>query len=88
MRFRPNRSGINSLMKNAEVGREVERIAGRIAGRIASSAESATGGEFRTDSALGPRRWRAAVIGDYEKQNDAEGTRSALLRGMDGAGSD
>lgn len=80
MRFRPNRSGINSLMKNAEVGREVERIAAR----IASSAESETGGEFRTDSALGPRRWRAAVIGDYEKQNDAEGTRSALLRGMDG----
>ncbi|MFD4797211.1 hypothetical protein [Streptomyces anulatus] len=80
MRFRPNRSGINSLMKTPEVGREVERIAGR----IASSAESASGGEFRTDSALGARRWRAAVIGDYEKQNDAEGTRSALLRGMDG----
>ncbi|MFD8955696.1 hypothetical protein ACFV0W_01880 [Streptomyces anulatus] len=84
MRFRPNRSGINSLMKTPEVGREVERIAGR----IASSAESATGGEFRTDSALGARRWRAAAIGDYEKRNDAEGTRSALLRGMDGAGSD
>ncbi|SCD35497.1 hypothetical protein [Streptomyces sp. OspMP-M43] len=84
MRFRPNRSGINSLMKNPEVGREVERIAGR----IASSAESVNGGEFKTDSALGSRRWRAAVIGDYEKQNDAEGTRSALLRGMDGAGSD
>ncbi|MFJ9161219.1 hypothetical protein ACIRPS_30965 [Streptomyces griseoviridis] len=81
MRFRPNRSGINSLMKNPEVGREVERIAGR----IASSAESATGGEFKTDSALGARRWRAAVIGNYQKHNDAEGTRSALLRGMDGA---
>ncbi|MFD3638728.1 hypothetical protein [Streptomyces griseus] len=71
-------------MKSPEVGREVERVAGR----IASSAESATGGEFRTDSALGPRRWRAAVIGDYKKHNDAEGTRSALLRSMDGAGSD
>ncbi|MER8067192.1 hypothetical protein ABTZ59_02600 [Streptomyces sp. NPDC094034] len=74
--------GIRSLMKTPEAGREVERIAAR----IASSAESATGGEFRTDSALGTRRWRAAVIGDYQKQGDAEGTRSALLRGMDGAG--
>ncbi|MBB5934571.1 hypothetical protein [Streptomyces zagrosensis] len=80
MRFRPNRSGINSLMKNPEVGREVERIAGR----IAASAEG-DGGDYRTDSALGARRWRAAVIGNYNKHNDAEGTRSALLRGMDGA---
>ncbi|MFE2977465.1 hypothetical protein [Streptomyces sp. NPDC059258] len=82
MRFRPNMTGIRSLMKTPGSGREVERIAGR----IASSAEGATGGEFRTDSALGARRWRAAVIGNYAKQNDAEGTRSALLRGMDGAG--
>ncbi|MFE4609997.1 hypothetical protein ACFRK5_16860 [Streptomyces niveus] len=82
MRFRPNMRGIRSLMKTPEAGREVERIAAR----IASSAESATGGEFRTDSALGARRWRAAVIGDYKKQGNAEGTRSALLRGMDGAG--
>ncbi|MFE7466349.1 hypothetical protein ACFU6R_19880 [Streptomyces sp. NPDC057499] len=84
MRFRPNMNGIRSLMRTPETGREVERIAGR----IKSSAESATGGEFRTDSALGPRRWRAAVIGNYQKHNDAEGTRSALLRGMDGGGGD
>lgn len=84
MRFRPNMNGIRSLMRTPEAGREVERIASR----IKSSAESATGGEFRTDSTLGPRRWRAAVIGNYEKHNDAEGTRSALLRGMDGAGSE
>ncbi|MER8256731.1 hypothetical protein [Streptomyces albidoflavus] len=77
-------NGIRSLMRTPEAGREVERIASR----IKSSAESATGGEFRTDSTLGPRRWRAAVIGNYEKHNDAEGTRSALLRGMDGAGSE
>ncbi|MFB6816266.1 hypothetical protein ACFCV8_17175 [Streptomyces sp. NPDC056347] len=84
MRFRPNMTGIRSLMRTPEAGREVERIASR----IRSSAEGSTGGEFRTDSALGPRRWRAAVIGNYQKYGDAEGTRSALLRGMDGAGSD
>ncbi|MEU7584430.1 hypothetical protein AB0B50_43400 [Streptomyces sp. NPDC041068] len=81
MRFRPNHSGINSFMKTPEAGREVERIAGR----IAESAEASTGGDFRTDSALGAKRWRAAVIGNYVKHNDAEGTRAALLRGMDGA---
>ncbi|MER5304587.1 hypothetical protein ABT039_34685 [Streptomyces lasiicapitis] len=74
-------TGINSFMKSPEAGREVERIADR----IAESAEGATGGDFRTDSALGNRRWRAAAIGNYGKHNDAEGTRSALLRGMDGA---
>ncbi|MEU3060652.1 hypothetical protein [Streptomyces subrutilus] len=67
-------------MKTPETGREVERIAERIA-----SSAGGSGGDFRTDSALGARRWRAAVIGNYEKHNDAEGTRSALLRGMDGA---
>lgn len=84
MRFRPNMNGIRSLMKTPEAGREVERIAGR----IASSAESATGGEFRTDSTLNARRWRAAAIGNYKKHGDAAGTRAALLRGMDGAGSE
>ncbi|MGW2425061.1 hypothetical protein ACWC0C_38465 [Streptomyces sp. NPDC001709] len=75
-------TGIRSLMRTPEAGRQVERIAAR----IASSAESTTGGEFRTDSALGARRWRAAVIGNYKRHGDAEGTRTALLRGMDGAG--
>ncbi|WP_161624877.1 hypothetical protein [Streptomyces spectabilis] len=74
-------TNINGFMKTPEAGREVERIAGQ----IAAAAESSTGGEFRTDSALGNRRWRAAVIGNYAKHNDAAGTRSALLRGMDGA---
>ncbi|MET9147304.1 hypothetical protein [Streptomyces sp. NPDC004042] len=82
MRFRPNMNGIRSLMRTPEAGREVERIAAR----IASSAEGSTGGEFRTDSALGARRWRAAVMGDYKRHRAAERTRTALLRGMDGAG--
>ncbi len=78
MRFRPNRQGINSFMKTPEAGREVQRIAGRI--------KSAAGdGDFRTDSALGARRWRAAVIGDYKRMRAAERTRRALLRGLDGA---
>ncbi|MFD5900862.1 hypothetical protein ACFWHG_05110 [Streptomyces microflavus] len=80
MRFRPNRNGINSLMKTPEAGAEVQRVAERI-----KAAAESDGGEFRTDSALGPRRWRAAVIGNYKKQRDAEGTRRALLRGLDGA---
>ncbi|MGW2380200.1 hypothetical protein [Streptomyces sp. NPDC001658] len=79
-RFRPNRAGINSLMRTPETGAEVRRIAERIAESAGSD-----GGDFRTDSALGTRRWRAAVIGNYEKQRDAEGTRRALLRGLDGA---
>ncbi|WP_432068230.1 hypothetical protein [Streptomyces sp. C10-9-1] len=79
-RFRPNRNGINSLMRTPEVGAEVRRIAER----IKASAESG-GGEYRTDSALGSRRWRAAVIGNYVKHNDAEGTRRDLLGGLDGA---
>ncbi|MEV6079618.1 hypothetical protein AB0L80_31580 [Streptomyces sp. NPDC052069] len=67
-------------MKTPEAGAEVRRVAERIA-----AAASTGGGDFRTDSALGSRRWRAAVIGNYRKQNDAEGTRRALLRGLDGA---
>ncbi|MEU8619938.1 hypothetical protein [Streptomyces sp. NPDC048623] len=81
MRFRPNRVGITSLMKSDEAGAEVRRIAER----IASAAESTTGGDFRTDSALRAHRWRAAVIGDYSRHNAAERTRRALLGGMDGA---
>ncbi|MFE5896855.1 hypothetical protein ACFQ67_05455 [Streptomyces sp. NPDC056488] len=81
MRFRPNRNGINSLMKTAETGDEVRRVAERIA-----SAAGSDGGDFRTDSALGNRRWRAAVIGDYRRMRAAERTRRALLRGLDGAG--
>ncbi|MFJ2906868.1 hypothetical protein [Streptomyces sp. NPDC087212] len=67
-------------MKTPATGAEVRRIAERI-----KSAAEGGGGEYRADSALGSRRWRAAVIGNYEKQNDAEGTRRDLLRGMDGA---
>ncbi|ALO13478.1 hypothetical protein AQF52_7894 [Streptomyces venezuelae] len=51
MRFRPNLSGINSLMKTSETGEEVTRTAERIA-----SAAGSGGGDFRTDSALGPVR--------------------------------
>ncbi|MFF1377549.1 hypothetical protein [Streptomyces sp. NPDC058308] len=80
MRFRPNHNGINSFMKTPEAGAEVQRIAEGI-----KAASESDGGEFRTDSALGARRWRAAVIGNYEKQRDAEGTRRALFRGLDGA---
>ncbi|QDY79792.1 hypothetical protein FQU76_28315 [Streptomyces qinzhouensis] len=76
MRFRPNRRGIYSLMKTNGAGAAVRRAAERIAG--------SAGDGFRTDSALGRRRWRAAVIGNYDKPRDAEGTRSALLRGLDG----
>ncbi|WP_189828602.1 hypothetical protein [Streptomyces finlayi] len=68
-------------MKTPEMGAEVRRVAER----IASAAESVKGGEFKTDAALESRRWRAAVIGNYAKHNDREGTRDALLRGMDGA---
>ncbi|MGW1836319.1 hypothetical protein [Streptomyces sp. NPDC002067] len=68
-------------MKTPPIGTEVRRIAERIKG----TAEGA-GGDYRTDSALGARRWRAAVIGNYAKQNDAEGSREDLLRGLDGAG--
>ncbi|MGW2860835.1 hypothetical protein [Streptomyces sp. NPDC001205] len=82
MRFRPNRANINSFMKTPEAGREVERIARRI-------AESAAGaeGQFRTDSALGARRWRAAVIGNYNwaKSGGLAGSRRDLLRGLGGA---
>ncbi|MFG2147522.1 hypothetical protein ACGFRG_25550 [Streptomyces sp. NPDC048696] len=82
MRFRPNRTNINSFMKTPESGREVERIARRIAASAAGSE-----GQFRTDSALGSRRWRAAVIGNYNfaKSGGHAGSRRDLLRGLDGA---
>lgn len=76
MRFRPNHRGINSLMRADQVGDRLRTLADRIA--------AMAGDGFRTDSALGPRRWRAAVIGNYLKHRDAEGTRRALLRGLDG----
>ncbi|MFE7520576.1 hypothetical protein [Streptomyces halstedii] len=82
MRFRPNRNGINSLMKTPGSGEAVRETAERIA-----AAAGSDGGDFRTDSALGARRWRAAVIGDYRRMNAAERTRRALLRGLDGGGS-
>ncbi|MFB6535112.1 hypothetical protein ACFCY8_30210 [Streptomyces noursei] len=82
MKFRPNRNGINSLMKTPAVGQEVRRIAGRIA-----AAAAGPEGDFRTDSALGSRRWRAAVIGNYNfpKSGGHAGSRRDLLRGLDGA---
>ncbi|MEU5974293.1 hypothetical protein [Streptomyces sp. NPDC047315] len=76
MRFRPNRNGINKLMRLDGSGAAVRRAADRIA--------ASAGDGFRTDSALGRRRWRAAVIGNYLKHRDAEGTRTKLLRGLDG----
>ncbi|WP_369376113.1 hypothetical protein [Streptomyces sp. cg36] len=81
-RFQPNRTNINSFMKTPETGREVERIAGRIAASAAGAE-----GKFRTDSALGSRRWRAAVIGNYNwpKSGGLAGSRRDLLRGMGGA---
>ncbi|WP_030677694.1 hypothetical protein [Streptomyces sp. NRRL B-1347] len=83
MRFRPNREGINSLMKTPETGAEVRRIAERIA-----SAAAGSEGDFRTDAALGARRWRAAVIGNYNwsKSGGAAGSRRDLLRGLGGGG--
>ncbi len=80
-KFKPNKAGINSMMKTPETGREVERIAGRIAASAAGAE-----GKFRTDSALGRRRWRAAVIGNlnFPKSGGLAGSRRDLLRGMDG----
>ncbi|MFJ7250761.1 hypothetical protein ACIQWA_39820 [Kitasatospora sp. NPDC098652] len=81
-KFRPNKSGINSLMKTPETGAEVRRIAQAIAESAGSND-----GLFKTDSALGKRRWRAAVIGNYDWPNSGglAGSRRDLLRGMDGA---
>lgn len=81
MRFRPNMRNINGLMKSDQAGAEVRRVAERIAEGAAGE-----GGEFKTDSALGSRRWRAAVIGNYKKHGDAAGTRAALLRNLRGGG--
>ncbi|MGW1864025.1 hypothetical protein ACWCPS_00520 [Streptomyces mauvecolor] len=69
-------------METPETGRKVERIAGRIAASAAGAE-----GDFRTDSALGSRRWRAAVIGNYNfsKSGGHAGSRRDLLRGLDGA---
>ncbi|MFD9629791.1 hypothetical protein [Streptomyces violascens] len=68
-------------MRTPESGREVERIARRI-----ESAAAGAEGQFRTDSALGSRRWRAAVIGNYNwaRSGGLAGSRRDLLRGMGG----
>lgn len=69
---------INAFMRADKTGDLVKDTA--------RSVERAAGaGEWRTDSQLGPRRWRAAVIGNYAKHSDAAGTRAALLRGLGGA---
>lgn len=78
MRFRPNMRNINAFMREAKTGDLVKDTARNV-------ERGAGPGQWRTDSQLGPRRWRAAVIGNYDKQNDAAGTRRALLRGMSGA---
>ncbi|MFE2409846.1 hypothetical protein ACFXDE_16035 [Kitasatospora sp. NPDC059408] len=81
-KFKPNKSGINSFMKNPETGAEVRRVAQSIA-EAAGSGE----GLFKVDSALGRRRHRAAVIGNYDFPNSGglAGSRRDLLRGLDGA---
>lgn len=83
MRFVPNTRNINGFMKSPETGREVEAVARRI-----EAAAGANGGYFRRDVALGRRRWRAAVIGDYDHTGGAEGSRRDLLRGLDGGGAE
>ncbi|MFJ8472168.1 hypothetical protein [Kitasatospora sp. NPDC094011] len=81
-RFKPNKAGIRSIMKLPTVGKEIGRITGRIRG-----AASAGGGDFRTDLEEGRKRWRGAIIGDYDfpKSGGREGSRRKLLRGLDGA---
>ncbi|MFI8263679.1 hypothetical protein [Streptomyces sp. NPDC085665] len=81
-KFKPNKAGIRSIMKLPTVGKEV----GRITNRIADAAGS-NGGDFRTDLEEGRKRWRGAVIGDYDfpKSGGREGSRRNLLRGLDGA---
>ncbi|WAL73109.1 hypothetical protein OU787_17310 [Kitasatospora sp. YST-16] len=83
-KFKPNKAGINSLMKTPEVGAEVRRVAQSIA-QAAGSGDNE--GIFKTDAALGRRRWRAAVIGNYEFEGSGglAGMRRDLLRGLDGA---
>lgn len=82
MRFEPNTRNINSFMKTPETGNEVQAVARRI-----EAAAGSNGGFYRTDITLGRRRWRAAVIGNYDFANSGglEGSRRDLLRGMDGA---
>ncbi|MFG2916257.1 hypothetical protein ACGF0D_25625 [Kitasatospora sp. NPDC048298] len=81
-RFKPNKGNINGLMKNPEVGAEVRRIAQAIA-----ESAGANDGLFKTDAKLGKRRWRAAVIGNYDFPHSGglAGSRRDLLRGLDGA---
>ncbi|MFD7591718.1 hypothetical protein ACFV6D_01625 [Kitasatospora sp. NPDC059812] len=81
-KFRANKAGINSLMKTPEVGAEVRRVAQSIA-EVAGSGE----GLFKVDSALGRRRWRSAVIGNYDfpTSGGLAGSRTDLLRGLNGA---
>lgn len=74
--FQPNRRGIQALLRTPEAGRAVRQAAER----MAASAD----GDFRTDSALGSRRWRAAVIGDYSKHRAGDKTRARLLRALGG----
>ncbi|WP_327385670.1 hypothetical protein [Streptomyces sp. NBC_01207] len=80
MRFRPNQRAIASLMKSDQARAAVLKKAEQIA-----EAAAGEGDDFRTDSGMTGARWRAAVIGNYSKHRDAEGTRSKLLRGLDGA---
>lgn len=79
-RFRPNRAAIAALMKSDQARAAVVAHAERIA-----EAAAGEGDDFRTDSGMTGARWRAAVIGNYAKHRDAEGTRAKLLRGLDGA---
>ncbi|MFJ3858155.1 hypothetical protein ACIPRL_18160 [Streptomyces sp. NPDC090085] len=80
MRFRPNQRAIAALMKSDQARAAVLKKADQIA-----EAAAGEGDDFRTDSGMTSARWRAAVIGNYSKHRDAEGTRAALLRGLDGA---
>ncbi|MER5863775.1 hypothetical protein [Kitasatospora sp. NPDC002040] len=81
-KFKPNKSGIRSLMKLPEVGTELDRIARRIAASAGSN-----GGIFKTDQKTGRLRIRSAVMGNYDFPNAGGrgGSRRDLLRGLDGA---
>ncbi|MFJ4794019.1 hypothetical protein [Kitasatospora purpeofusca] len=83
-KFKPNKANINGLMKNPEVGAELRRVAQSIAQAAGSGGNE---GIFKTDADLGKRRWRAAVIGNYEFEGSGAlaGMRRDLLRGLDGA---
>jgi hypothetical protein len=79
-RFVPSRRAIAALLKGPRVRRLVEDRTRE----IKEAAERASDdGLFRTDLGEENTRVRGAVIGDYTTR-DAEKSRRALLRGLEG----